>query len=138
LCGSDPGGERADRVDAIEPLAHRPAGEEVLGHEAAERRADPLLVGGDGAGVRNRQAERAAEEGDDREPVGAGTDHAGLREGTHIGQPRPVDLGETACNEDQRHRDEQQRRDRPHAPQAGATRIDRVKGGGAACLARCR
>ena len=54
------------------------AGEHVPGDEPAERAAQPLLLARDDGGVRDRQAERVAEQRGHREPVGDAADEAGL------------------------------------------------------------
>ena len=60
--------------------------------EVGERLADPVLVARDDRGVRDRQAERMAEQRGDREPVGKAADHRRFGEGLHIAQPRIVRL----------------------------------------------
>ena len=54
----------------------------------ARLRADAVLVGRDDRGVRNRQAERMAEQRDHREPVGDRADHRGLGEGRDVAPGR--------------------------------------------------
>ena len=56
-------------------------GEDVVGDEAAERPAEPRLLRRDDGGVRDRQAERMAEQRGDREPVGDAADEPGLGRG---------------------------------------------------------
>ena len=112
--------DRADDVDARQPFIQHRRGEEIIGHEAAQRAADPLFVVGNDAGMRDRQAERAPEQSDHREPVGAGADHSGFGEGAQIGQPRPIDFGHGGGDEEERHQEKQQRRDGPHPPQPAA------------------
>ena len=73
-----PGAEPAADADGAQPLPYDVLGEEVLPDELAERDAQLVLLGGDDRGVRDGQAERAAEERRDREPVGERADHAGL------------------------------------------------------------
>ena len=67
------------------------AGEHVGGDEAAERRAQPLLLVRDDGGVRDRHAERVAEQRGDREPVGDAADEAGLGRGLQqVGRASPA------------------------------------------------
>ena len=87
----EPLGERAHHVYPRQALVHHRRGEEIIGDEIAQRLADPILVVGDDAGVRYRQAERAPEQCDDGEPVGAGADHAGFGERPQVGNPRPIE-----------------------------------------------
>ena len=89
-----PGGrleEAAGRAGDVEPL-HPPRDhrrdQEILLEEAGERLADPVLVARDDRGVRDRQAERMAEQGGDREPVGEAADHRRLGEGLDVAEPR--------------------------------------------------
>ena len=98
-------------------------GEEIIGDEPAERVADPLFVVGNDPRVRDRQAERTPEQSDDREPIGAGADHAGLRERAHIGKPGPVEPGGAGDDEDERHHHQQQCGDEPHPAQLHAPQI---------------
>src|SRR4029077_15426588 len=59
--------------------------EKIVGDEPAERRPDAVAVARDNRGVGNRDAERMAKQRDHGEPIGAGPDHAGFREGAYIG-----------------------------------------------------
>ena len=54
--------------------------------------AQLVLLGGDDRGVRDGQAERVAEEGGDREPVGERADHAGLGGRGDIAAQAPAPL----------------------------------------------
>ena len=92
----------------------RPGGKKIVGDEAPHRRADPPLVLRDHGGMRDGQAERAAKERDDREPVGAGPDHAGFREGGEIGRPDPARRRAAQGDIDRRHQNEQQGGERAH------------------------
>ena len=73
--------DRAGDVDAAHPPRDHRGGEEIVLEEAGERVADPVLVARHDRGVRDGQAERMAEQGGDREPVGDAADQAGLGEG---------------------------------------------------------
>ena len=66
------GQEVADQPGDIQPseqAADLLAGDHVAGEEAAKRLAEPRLFVGDDGGVGDRQAQRMAEQGGDREPV---------------------------------------------------------------------
>ena len=52
--------------------------DDVAGDEAAERAAEPGLLGRDDGGVRDRQSERMAKQGGDREPVRQAADQPRL------------------------------------------------------------
>ena len=67
------------QVEAGQDAGHLAPGEDVLGDEAAERLAEPFLLVRDDGGVRDREAERVAEQGGDGEPVGDAADEAGFR-----------------------------------------------------------
>ncbi len=114
---ADPAREDQQRVDAGEPLARHPGRQEVVGDEAAERRADPLLVGRNDRRMGDRQPERPAEQRHDGEPVGASADHAGLGEGAQVRQPRPSRMRRARREKDRGHRGQKRRRDRSHAPE---------------------
>ena len=80
------GEEAADRAGDVDSRIRRATTEGVRKlslQEIGERVADPVLVARDDRGVRDRQAERVAEQGGDREPVGDAADQAGLGEGAH-------------------------------------------------------
>jgi len=121
-------GKPAEDIDLDEPLMRYPDVQKVVGDETAERGPDALPVARNDGRVRDRNAERMAEQGDDREPVGAGADHAGFRERSHVRQPRPVESGERGRDEHHDHQCQQRGRDDAHAPQVGAAHI-RVAGG---------
>jgi hypothetical protein len=118
----EPAREPGDHVDLREPLVRDPRREEIIGDEAAERRPDALLIVGNDRGVRDRDAERVAKQGDDREPIGTSADHAGFREGAQIRQPRPIKPRHGRGKENRRHQHEQRGRDDPHAQQIGDPR----------------
>ncbi len=115
----DPVRQPADDIDTRELAVRHLGGEKVVGDEAAERGADAVLVVRHDAGMGDRNPEGMAEQRDHREPVGAGPDHPGFREGAHIGNPRPVDLGDGRRHEDDRHQHQQQQRDHAHALEVG-------------------
>ena len=111
----EPPRREPDRVDRREAGDRDARGEEVVGDEPPERRPDAALVLRHDRGMGNRQAERAAKERDDREPVGASPDHAGFRERAEIGRPGPVRRRPPHQEIDRRHEHEQHRGDRSHA-----------------------
>ena len=71
---------RAGEVDMAHPPRHHRRDEEILLEEIGQRLADAILVARDDRGVRDRQAERVAEQRGDREPVGQPADHPRLGE----------------------------------------------------------
>ena len=92
-------------------------GQEVALDELAEAAADLVLAVGDDRGVRDRQAERVAEQGGDREPVGERADHRRLGEGPHVPDPAVTTVDR---RDDIDHGREQEHRQREclHAAQA--------------------
>ena len=72
---------RAGEVDVAHPPRDHRRDQEILLEEGGQRLADAVLVARDDRGVRDRQAERVAEQGGDREPVGQAADHRRLGEG---------------------------------------------------------
>ena len=57
--------------------------------EPPQRAAEPVLLARDDGGVRDRQAERVAEQRGDREPVGDAADEPGLGGGFQQAAPHP-------------------------------------------------
>ena len=78
--GAGPGGQH--------PLGDDRARQEVGLQELAQAGADLVLAVGDDGGVRDRDAERVAEQRRDREPVGEPADHRRLGRGPHVADPR--------------------------------------------------
>ena len=72
---------RAREVHLAHPPRDHRRGEEVVAQEARHRVGDAVLLLGDDRGVRDRDAERVAEQRGDREPVGQAADHRRLGEG---------------------------------------------------------
>ena len=70
-------------VDVPHPPRDDRRDQEILLEEVGERLADAVLVARDDRGVRDRQAERMAEERGDREPVGKAADHRRFGERLH-------------------------------------------------------
>ncbi len=85
-----PGGQPGNQARRADPLAENVGGKEVLLHEPAERGGKLVLALDDQRRMRYRQAQRAAEEGRDREPVGNASDHGSLRAGLHVAEQNPV------------------------------------------------
>ena len=77
----------AGQVDVAHPPRDDRRDQEILLEEIGQRLADPVLVAGDDGRVRDRQAERVAEQRRHREPVGQAADHRCLGEGLHIADP---------------------------------------------------
>ena len=78
---------RAGEVDVAHPPRDDRRDQEILPEEIGQRLADAVLVARDDRGVRDRQAERMAEQRGDREPVGQAADHRRLGERLHIAEP---------------------------------------------------
>ncbi len=117
----EPLGEPADDIDLGQPIVRNLHVEEIVGDETTERRADAVLVARNDRGVRDRNSERMAKQRNHGEPVGAGADHAGFREGPHIGQPRPIDPERGSCDKHHGHQNKQECRDGSHASEIGAS-----------------
>ena len=90
--------------------------QEILLEEVGERLADAVLVARDDRGVRDRQAERVAEQGGDREPVGEAADHRRFGEGLDVGEPGIARLERARGDEHRGHHHQQPGRDRPSSP----------------------
>ena len=86
-----PVGGVAAELHPAQPVLERGGVEEVRLEEAADVAGGAGLVRRQERGVRDRQAERAAEQRLDREPVGEAADHAGL--GHRLHEPGPARLG---------------------------------------------
>ena len=97
----------AGQVEAGQHTRDLVGGEHVGGDEAAERGAEPLLLVRDDGGVRDRDAERMAEQRGDREPVGDAADEAGLGGGLEQVGGEPG--GQRVAAERQRGHQDQQR-----------------------------
>ena len=78
------------------------ARQEVPLHERAERAADAILLRRHDRRVRNRNAERMAEERRDREPVGEPADHRRFHRRAHDAEPRLARL--ERARDDEQHR----------------------------------
>ena len=78
-------------------------GEHVVGDEAAQRAAQPVLLRRQDRGVRDRQAERMAEQSGDREPVRDPADQSRPPRGTQHVKPAPM----RREHRDRRHRHQQ-------------------------------
>ena len=96
------------------PRDHR-GDQEILLEEAGERLADAVLVARDDRGVRDRQAERMAEQGGHREPVGEAADHRRLGERLDIAERGICVLEARGREEDRGHHHQQAGRDDLHA-----------------------
>ena len=78
---------RAGDRRPVQLVADDGLGQEVLADEVAEVRPQRVLLGGDDRGVRDRQAQRTAEERRHGEPVGERTHHPRLGGGVHEPDP---------------------------------------------------
>ena len=81
---------RAGDVELLHAPRDHARNEEILTDEIGERLADPVLVTRDDRGVRDRQAERVAEQGRHREPVGEAADHRRFGERLHVARGRDI------------------------------------------------
>ncbi len=96
------------------PPRHDRGGEEIIPEEGGEGVADPVLVARHDRGVGDRDAERMAEQGGDREPVGDAADQAGFREGADEAPGRMLRLEPGRRDEQGGHARQHRRRQRPH------------------------
>jgi len=114
-----PAGDRARHVEAAGSPGDDDRDQEIGAEELRERVADPVLVARHYGCVRDRQAERMAEQRGHREPVRQPTDHRRLRERTDE-REGGVGVDERAADEERRgHEHEQPGRDDPHADEGG-------------------
>ena len=105
----------AGKIHPPHPPRHHRRREEIVLEEIRQGIADPVLVARDDRGVRDRQAERMAEQGRDREPVGDATDQTRLGEGADEA-PGGMGVGEIGDgDEDRRHPRKHRRGQGPHA-----------------------
>ena len=81
-----PDREAAGGIEGVHAGDQRVGAEEFVADEFGEVIGDACLVRRQDGRVRDRQAERVAEQRDDREPVGQRADHGGFGEGR---DPRP-------------------------------------------------
>ncbi len=89
--------------------------------------ADPVLVAGNDRGVRDGEAERVAEQGGHREPVGDAADQPGLGEGADEA-PGGMQLDEAGGgDEHRRHAGQHRRGEDPHAAGAALRRVETAK-----------
>ena len=105
--------DRAGDVDVAHPPRDHRGDQEIVAQEGGEGLADPVLVARDDRGVRDRDAERMAEQGGDREPVGEAADHRRLGERLDEAERRIGFVEAVGGEEDRRHRDQHAGRDRP-------------------------
>ena len=102
-----PGGQPGHEAGGPDPFGQNIGVEEVLLHELAEGGGELVLALDDQRGVRYRQAQRVAEQGRHREPVGHAADHGRLGPGLHVAEEGPVDTGRRHGQEQHRHRGEE-------------------------------
>src|SRR6185436_6329899 len=89
VCGiADPSGRSGREMQRTQPGYQHVSREEVILEEAAQYPADPVFLSGDDGRVRNRQANRLAEERRDREPVRQPPDQRCLRCRSDETEPR--------------------------------------------------
>jgi hypothetical protein len=119
----------AGDVDVAHAARDHRRDEKIFLEEIRKRLADTILVAGDDRRMRDRQAERVAEQSRDREPVGEAADHRGFRECLHISEARPQMLEGAGGNEDRRHHQQQAGGGELHAARAGLDGIE-AQGGG--------
>ena len=113
-----PLGGPTGRLGVEDALADDVLVHEVLADELLEAAPDHLLLARDERGVRDRQAERVAEDRGDGEPVGAGTDHRGL--GAGVDEAEHAVVMAAGQHVDDGGEDEQPGGDEPHPTQVAA------------------
>ena len=123
----EPVGDLRGEIDIGQLFAHRLARQEISLDETAEIVGDALMVSRDDRGVRDRQAERTAEQGDHGIPVGQAAHGRRRRESRDVA-PGPMCRLVIARDAKQRGRHNQQQRRRDlDAPQfTGAPSVARV------------
>ena len=102
-----PGRQAGDEASGTDPFGQDVRVEEVLLDELAERGGELALALDDQRGVRDRQAQRTAEQGRDREPVGDAADHGRLGAGLYVAEEGPVGAGR-GHGQEQRRRSHQE------------------------------
>ena len=127
LAVGQPVGHEGGEIDVAQPRLDRLGRQEIGLDEFAQRVGDAQVVARDDGGVRDRQAERPAEQGDDGVPVGEPAHGRGRGEGRDVA-PGPVPRLEMPRHDEQRRREDQQRRRREldAAQIAGALRRSRL------------
>ena len=105
-----------------EPLTDDLRREEVALHEVAEAAADVVLALGDDRRVRDRDAERVAEQRRDGKPVGECADHRRLGGGLDVADPRRLVLERPGDDEHDGGEHQQGRREKLHPPQIADAR----------------
>ena len=108
LAIGQPVGDEGGEIDLAQPRLDRLGRQEVGLDELAQRVGDAQVVARDDGGVRDRQAERPAEQGDDGVPVGEPAHRRRRGEGRDVA-PRPVPRFEMTRHDEQRRREDQQR-----------------------------
>jgi hypothetical protein len=88
--------------------------QEVLLDEIAEHAADAVLLGRDDRGVRDRQAQRPAEQCGDGEPVGETAHERRFRRGPDEAKPRIDGLEGARGEKDEKRNDQEARRHALH------------------------
>ena len=114
---SQPVGKAAGRQARLEPRQEHGGSEEALLDEVAHRGADPVAVVGKDGGVRDRQAERVAKQGGDREPVGKAADDPRFGGGADERCCEVVSTENAGRDKDEHHRAEKRGRKRAVTPQ---------------------
>ena len=118
----EPVGDAQRRRRLAEPRLELGRVEEVRLEEAADVTGGARLVRPEQPGVRDRQAERAAEQRHDREPVGEPPDHARLRHRPHQPDRRAI-ADQMRAEVDGDQRDEHAGREPPGAGVLDAARM---------------
>ena len=106
-----PVGHEGGEIDVAQPRLDRLGRQEIGLDEFAQRVGDAQVVARNDRGVRDRQAERPAEQGDDGVPVGEPAHGRGRGEGGDVA-PRPVPGLVVPRHQKQHRRADQQRRRR--------------------------
>jgi hypothetical protein len=121
-----PAGHPGGDLGGPDPLGQHVAVEEVLLHELAEGSGELVLALDDHRGMRDGQAERVAEQGRHREPVGHAADHRRLGACLNVRKEGPV--GADRGHDHEQHRDRPEESGRPSAGggQAARPRLHRL------------
>jgi hypothetical protein len=102
-----PGGQPGDQASGADPFGKNIGVEEVLLHELAKGGGELVLPLDDQRGMRDRHAQRVAEQGRHREPVRNAANHGRLGAGLHVAKESPMDPDRGHGYEQRRYRRKQ-------------------------------
>ena len=110
-----PAADHPRRIQPLQPPRHDLGGQEIGAQECRHAVGDAILVGRDDRGVRDRQAQRMAEQRGYRKPVGQSADHRRLGKGGKIAPRRPFAAVQPGQQEREGHHRQQRGRHDPGA-----------------------